>query len=171
MFTPAQSRIWSRKIQAAARLAAGLDRMCVGDSCWAGWRFQLQHDLSPSAGRPSLVGLTEFLLSWARRSLVDLDRALLLGIAIVRLPTSPRYAAPVMLRNARVAILFLAALVLVCGIIGTHVVFHGFSLPADEFLADFDATILRSGMAIVPVDLGMATLCFCSHDEVHGSDR
>jgi hypothetical protein len=63
-----------------------------------------------------------------------------------------RCAASAMLRNPRVAIASLTALVFVCGIIGTHVVFHGFPLARDEILAEFDAIILRSGKAIAPVD-------------------
>jgi hypothetical protein len=76
---------------------------------------------------------------------------MLLGFGILRLPATPRYAAPAMLRNPRVAIAILTALVFVCGIIGTHVIFHGFPLSRDEILAEFDAIILRSGTAIAPV--------------------
>jgi hypothetical protein len=59
---------------------------------------------------------------------------MLLGIGILRLPTTTRYAAPAMLRSPRVAIAILTALVFVCGIIGTHVIFHGFPLARDEIL-------------------------------------
>lgn len=76
---------------------------------------------------------------------------MLLGFGILRLPATPRYAVSTMLRNPRMAIASLAALVFVCGIIGTHVVFHGFPSARDEILAESDAIILRSGRAIAPV--------------------
>src|SRR6202047_894872 len=105
----------------------------------------------PSAGRPSFVWLTTFFFRVQDAPWLLWIALMLLGFGILRLPTTTRYAAPAMLRNPRVAIAILTALVFVCGIIGTHVIFHGFPLSRDEILAEFDAIILRSGMAIAPV--------------------
>jgi hypothetical protein len=105
----------------------------------------------PTAGRSSFVWLTTFFFRVQDAPWLLWIALMLLGFGILRLPATPRPAAPTMLRNPRVAIAILTALVFVCGIIGTHVIFHGFPLSRDEILAEFDAIILRSGMAIAPV--------------------
>jgi hypothetical protein len=97
--------------------------------------------------RPPLGSLTTFFILAHDAFWLIVVAVLLLGITILRLPT----AASVILCYPRTVIVTLMALVLICGVIGTRVVFHGF-LTQDEFLAEFDATILRSGMAIAPVD-------------------
>jgi hypothetical protein len=106
----------------------------------------------PSAGRPSFVWLMTFFFRAQDAPWLLFIALMLLGFSVLRLPAMTRYAASAMLRNPRVAIASLTALVFVCGIIGTHVLFHGFPLARDEILTEFDAIILRSGKAIAPVD-------------------
>ncbi len=77
---------------------------------------------------------------------------LFIGVAVVRLPAVASHPSPVILRNLRTVIVTLAALVLICGTVGSCVVFHNYHLSIDEILTEFDATILRSGMAIAPVE-------------------
>jgi hypothetical protein len=101
--------------------------------------------------RSPLGSLTTFFVLAHDAFWLIVVAVLLLGITILRLPTAASHAASVILCYSRTVIVTLMALVLICGVIGTHVVFHGF-LTQDEFLAEFDATILRSGMAIAPVD-------------------
>jgi hypothetical protein len=101
--------------------------------------------------RSPLGSLTAFFVLAHDAFWLIVVAVLLLGITILRLPTAASHAASVILCYSRTVIVTLMALVLICGVIGTHIVFPGF-LTQDEFLAEFDATILRSGMAIAPVD-------------------
>jgi hypothetical protein len=98
-----------------------------------------------------LSSLTTFFIPAHDAFWLIVVAVLLLGITILRLPTAASHAASVIVCYSRTVIATLMALVLIGGVIGTHVVFHGV-LTQDEFLAEFDATILRSGMAIAPVD-------------------
>ena len=43
--------------------------------------------------------------------------------------------------------------VIVVGVVGAQIVFGGFHLSRDEFLAEFDAIIFRSGKTIAPIEL------------------
>jgi hypothetical protein len=132
MLTPAQSRfglvryrlprdLRLASIACALAIAAGV----VGAFCFS-------TIFIPSAGRPSFVRLTDFFFRVQDAPWLLWIALMLLGFGILRLPTTPRYAALAMLRNPRVAISILTALVIVCGIIGTHVVFHGFPWRATK---------------------------------------
>ncbi len=152
MFTPAQSRFGldRYRVPRGLRLASIACALAIAAGVAGAYTFNTT--FIPTAGRPAYVWLTTFFFRVQDAPCLLWIALMLLGFGILRLPTTTRYAAPAMLRNPRVAIASLTALVFVCGIIGTHVVFHGFPLVRDEILAEFDAIILRSGMAIAPVD-------------------
>jgi len=153
MFTPAQSRFGldryrvPRDLRLASIACALTIAVCTAGVCV----YTLNPAFLPTAGRPPLDGLTTFFVLAQDAFWLNVVAFLLLGIAVVRLPSVASHAASVILCNSRTVIVALVALVLICGVVGTRVVFHGF-LTQDEFLAEFDATILRSGMAIAPVD-------------------
>lgn len=78
--------------------------------------------------------------------------ALLLAILAIARPTFPRSFGCLGKPSRRVtAVSLLALLVLVCGVVGTHSIFHDYHLSRDEILAEFDATIFRSGHLIAPI--------------------
>jgi hypothetical protein len=134
MFTSAQSRfgLAGYRLPRDLRLASIACALAIA-ACIAGG-FCFNTIFIPSAGRPSFVWLTDFFFRVQDAPWLLWIALMLLGFGILRLPTTTRYAAPAMLRNPRVAIAILTALVFVCGIIGTHVIFHGFPLARDEIL-------------------------------------
>jgi len=151
MFTPAQSRFGLDRYRVPRDLRLASIVCALAIAAGVAGAFSFNTIFIPTAGRPSFVWLTTFFFRVQDAPWLLWIALMLLGFGILRLPATPRYAAPAMLRNPRVTIASLTALVFVCGIIGTHVIFHGFPLARDEILAEFDATILRSGMAIAPV--------------------
>jgi hypothetical protein len=151
MFISSQSRFGLDRYRVPRDLRLASIVCALAIAAGVAGAFSFNTIFIPSAGRPSFVWLTTFYFRVQDAPWLLLIALMLLGFGILRLPTTPRYAAPAMLRNPRVAIAILTALVFVCGIIGTHVIFHGFPLARDEILAEFDAIILRSGMAIAPV--------------------
>lgn len=76
---------------------------------------------------------------------------LLISFAVARFATTPVPGLAAILRRPRTAAAILAMVVLGCGIIGAHLVFHEYDLVTDEVMADFDATIFRAGMMVAPV--------------------
>jgi hypothetical protein len=78
--------------------------------------------------------------------------ALLLGLlAVTPLPIMTSRAVSAISRRPHAIPICLAVLVVVVGVVGAHIVFHGYPLSRDEFLAGFDAAIFRSGRLIAPI--------------------
>jgi hypothetical protein len=144
MFTSAQSRFGLDRYRVPRELRLASIVCALAIAAGVAGAFGFNTIFIPTAGRPSFVWLTTFFFRVQDAPWLLWIALMLLGFGILRLPATPRCAAPVMLRNPRVAIASITALVFVCGIIGTHVVFHGFPLARDEILAEFDAIILRS---------------------------
>ncbi|MGB6174758.1 MAG: hypothetical protein WBF43_00105 [Methylocella sp.] len=151
MLTPAQSRFDLDRCRLPRDLRLASIMCALAIAAGVAGAFGFNTIFVATAGRPSFVWLTTFFFRAQDAPWLLFIALMLLGFGILRLSATPRYAAAAMLRDPRAAIAILAALVFVCGIIGTHVVFHGFPLTRDEILAEFDAIILRSGMAIAPV--------------------
>jgi len=151
MVTPAQSQFGLVRYRVPRDLRLASIACALAIAAGIAGAFGFTTIFIPSAGRPSFVWLTTFFFRVQDAPWLLWIALMLLGFGILRLPATPRYAALAMLRNPRVAIAILTALVIVCGIIGTHVIFHGIPLARDEILAEFDAIILRSGMGIAPV--------------------
>ena len=139
MFTPAQSRFGFDRYRVPPDLRLASIVCALAIAAGVAGAFSFNTIFIPSAGRPSFVWLTTFFFRAQDAPWLLFIALMLLGFGVLRLPAMTRYAASAMLRNPRVAIASLTALVFVCGIIGTHVVFHGFPLARDEILAEFDA--------------------------------
>ena len=132
MFAPAQSRFGldRHRVPRDLRLASIVCALAI--AAGVAGAFSFNTIFIPTAGRPSFVWLTTFFFRVQDAPWLLWIALMLLGFGILRLPPTPRGA-------LRVAIAILTALVFVCGIIGTHVIFHGFPLARDEILAEFDA--------------------------------
>jgi hypothetical protein len=76
---------------------------------------------------------------------------LLCGLGLMRLPAARSPTLLASFRHRRTTITLLAGLVLICGVVGNYLVFQDYHFSRDEDLAEFAATIFRSGMAIAPV--------------------
>lgn len=152
MFTTSQSRFGldRSRVPRDLRLASIACALTIA-VCTAG-AFALEPTFSPMASRIQLDWLTTFLFQTQDTFWLIAVAFLFIGVAVVRLPAVTSHASPVILRYPRTVIVTLAALVLICGIAGSYVVFHNYHLSIDEILAEFDATILRSGKAIAPVE-------------------
>jgi hypothetical protein len=144
---PSQIEFCSRKT--AARLPRELRRASVACAVmialFTALAFAFNTVFSPKAG---FVRLTTYFFQTQDAFWLGFVALLLLGVAIARIPAVISPAATIILRYPRTAVVCLSALVLLCGIIGTLVVFHGYHLSRDEFLAEFDATILRTGTPV-----------------------
>src|ERR1700730_9676024 len=154
MFTLAQSRFGldRYRLPRDLRLASIACALTIA-VCTAG-AFALEPTFSPMASRIQLDWLTTFFLQTQDAFWLIAVAFLFIGVAVVRLPAVASHALSVILRYPQTVIVTLAALVLICGMAGSYVVFHNYHLSIDEILAEFDATIFRSGMAIAPVESG-----------------
>lgn len=101
--------------------------------------------------RGSFVWLTPYLFLTEDAFWLVMIGLLLGAFAVMRIPTARVPAPSAVFRNPRIVLALTTGAVLVCGLAGTHAVFHGYHLTPDENLAEFDATILRAGMPIAPV--------------------
>jgi hypothetical protein len=101
----------------------------VYPSGWLAARFFYTQDLAPLAA----IGALLMALAWVP----------------LALPRS-RWEA-LLLRLPWATMLVLAVGVILVGVVGANLVFHGYHLARDEFLAEFDARILRSGHLIAPI--------------------
>ncbi|MGH6844116.1 MAG: hypothetical protein ACRECU_05220, partial [Methylocella sp.] len=128
MFTPAQSRFGLDRYRVPRGLRLASIACALAIAAGVAGTFSFNTIFIPSAGRPSFVWLTTFFFRVQDAPWLLWIALMFLGLGLLRLPATTRYAAPAMLRNPRMAIAILAALVFVCGIIGTHAVFHGFPL-------------------------------------------
>jgi hypothetical protein len=98
--------------------------------------------------------LTNYFFRTQDASAVIAIAALLAAGAFFRFSTTlPAVSPSSNSRLARLAPWMLAAFVFLCGAIGSSLVFDNFHLSRDEFLAEFDALIFRSGHLIAPIDL------------------
>ena len=151
MFTQTQSRFGldRSRVPRDLRLASIACALTIA-VCTVG-AFALEPTFSPMASRIQLDWLTTFFLQSQDAFWLIAVAFLFIGVAVVRLPAVASHALSVILRYPQTVIVTLAALVLICGMVGTYVVFHNYHLSVDEMLAEFDATILRSGKAIAPV--------------------
>jgi hypothetical protein len=106
----------------------------------------------PTVKEPLFVWLTAYFFQTQDLLWLAAIAVLLLGLALTPLPvmtsrpTSPIFRAPC------VALAGLAVFVFISGLLGTHIVFDGYHLSRDEFLAEFDAIIFRSGKEIASID-------------------
>ena len=152
MFTLAQSRFGldRYRLPRDLRLASIACALTIA-VCTAGV-YALGPTSIHMASRHQFVWLTTFFFQTQDAFWLIVVAFLLLGVAVVRLPAVASHASSVIFRHPRTVIVTLAALVLICGMAGSYVVFHNYHLSRDEILAEFDATILRSGMAIAPVE-------------------
>lgn len=105
----------------------------------------------PGIAGPHFVWLTAFFfktqdLFW----LVSI--ALLLGfLAVSPLPIMASRILRFFIHRPSVWLIGLAAFVLIGGVFGTYIVFHGYQLSRDEVLAQFDAVILGSDRIVAPI--------------------
>src|SRR3984893_17664016 len=152
MFTQTQSRFGldSSRVPRDLRLASIACALTIA-VCTVG-AFALEPTFSPMASRIQLDCLTTFFFQTQDAFWLIAVAFLFIGVAVVRLPAVASHASPVILRYPQTAIVTLATLVLICGMAGRYVVFHNYHFSVDEILAEFDATIFRSGMAIAPVE-------------------
>lgn len=104
----------------------------------------------PTAKQPKFVWLTTFFFRDQDAFWLVGVAALLVGFSVLRLPVAGN-ARLGRLRCPGALVAILAVFVLICGVAGAHVVFHDHHLSRDESLAEFDATILRSGQPIAPI--------------------
>jgi len=111
MFTPAQSRFGldRYRVPRDLRLASIMGALAIAAGVASA--FSSNTILFPSAGRPSFVWLTTFFFRVQDAPWLLWIALMLLGFGTLRLPATARYAAPAMLRNPRVAIAILTALV------------------------------------------------------------
>jgi len=106
----------------------------------------------PTVSAPDFVWLAFYLFRTQDAVWLAALAALWLGLAFTpMLPLSARARAFASRRPAAIPT-GLALLVLVMGIAGVTIVFQGYHLSRDEFLADFDAIVFRSGHVIASVD-------------------
>jgi hypothetical protein len=135
-------------------VAFTLRRLLIGCAAWLSGAVGIAYisaTLFPF--RPG-VSLTDYFFRTQDASIVIVIAALLAACAIFRFPTTlPAVSPSTRSRLARLAPLILAAFVFLCGAIGSSLVFDNFLLARDEFLAEFDALIFRSGHLIAPIDL------------------
>ncbi len=114
--------------------------------------FIFQLTFIETIAQPHFVGLTAYFFRTQDALWLGAIAVLLAGLAIVPLPGMNARALSFISRRPRAILAALAICVLVAGVIGTYLVFDGFNLSRDEFLAEFDALIFRSGKIIAPID-------------------
>jgi len=100
--------------------------------------------------RLGLQGTESYFL--IHQDLPVLGLMLLIVWALGALTSSTAIAAGISARAMRGLVLALAGLVAIVGVVGVQVVFGGYTLSLDEFMANFDARIFASGqlMAKIP---------------------
>jgi len=96
--------------------------------------------------RLGLQGTESYFL--IRQDLPVLGLMLLIVWALGALTSATPIAAGLSLRAMRGLVLALAALVAIAGVVGVQVVFGGYTLSLDEFMANFDAHIFASGQLL-----------------------
>jgi hypothetical protein len=101
----------------------------------------------PPASLPTLFFVEQDLVCLAASAL------LLLAMPLVRSPSFVAAWAAALERRAGCVALALAVLAVAVAAAGTYAVFRGFALSRDEIMAEFDATILRSGRLVASVPL------------------
>lgn len=101
--------------------------------------------------RGSFVWLTPYLFLTEDAFWLLVIALLLSAFAVTRIPNARLPALAAAVRHPRIALAITAGAVLVCTLVGTQAVFHGYHLTPDENLAEFDATILRAGLPMAPV--------------------
>ncbi|TDX59883.1 hypothetical protein EDE12_1252 [Methylosinus sp. sav-2] len=107
--------------------------------------------LIATAKQPKFVWLTTYFFR-SQDALWLVGVAILLAIVAIARPKLHRSFIDLDDRSRRnMAVTLLALFVLICGVVGTHLVFHDYHLSRDEILADFDATIFRSGHLIASI--------------------
>jgi hypothetical protein len=106
----------------------------------------------PTIAAPQFVWLTAYFFQAQDRVWLVAVALLFLTLAVVPLPSIPSRAMSLISRKPRVAGIVLTLCVLLVGVAGTYAVFHGYHLTRDEFLAEFDGIIFRSGKFVAPID-------------------
>jgi hypothetical protein len=106
---------------------------------------------APSLAGPRFVWLSAYYFK--TQDLVWLlgISVLLLGLAFAPLPVMSSKAGELAVRRPRLVLASLAVCVFVAGVVGTYLVFNGYHFSRDEFLAELDAIIFRSGKTIAPI--------------------
>jgi hypothetical protein len=106
---------------------------------------------APSLAGPRFVWLTAYYFETQDFVWLLGISALLLGFAFMPLPAVSSKPGDFIMRRPRVFLGGLAVCVFVACVVGTYLVFDGYHFSRDEFLAEFDAIIFRSGRAIAPI--------------------
>jgi len=107
----------------------------------------------PAIGGPQFVWLTAHFFQAQDRLWLAVFVLLFLGLAVAPLPIITSRAMSFMPRKPHAALVILALCVFIAGVVGMHMIFHGFHLSRDEILAEFDAVIFRSGRFEAPIDM------------------
>ena len=110
-----------------------------------------QTEFIATHGEPLFVWLTAYLFQTQDMFWLAMMAILLFGLAISPLPAKTAGVVKFIARRPRTVLVALVACVLVMGVVGTHVVFDGYNLTRDEFLADFDSIIFRAGKITAPI--------------------
>jgi hypothetical protein len=105
-----------------------------------------------TALEPRYTGLTDYFFREQDRLWLLMIAAMLLGLTLLPLPMVGSPSFSVIAHNHVAAVIILALAVLIVGALGTEIVFHGYHLTRDEFLAEFDAKIFASGKFEAPID-------------------
>jgi hypothetical protein len=102
-------------------------------------------------GQPQFIWLTAFLFRTQDLFWLAAIVLLLFCSAFLPVPAMSSRVEEFFGRRRHVTILGLAICVFLIGVIGTYVVFNGYQLARDEFLAQFDASIFRAGKSIAAI--------------------
>jgi len=102
--------------------------------------------------QPMFVGLTDFVFKTQDVFWLGAISVLLAALTLTPLPIRIGQNVSLVLRWPYAILAGLSFCVLVAGVIGTYVVFDGYHLSRDEFLAEFDALVFRSGRIVAPLD-------------------
>jgi hypothetical protein len=106
----------------------------------------------PTIAGPQFIWLTAYLFQTQDRPWLVAVALLLLALALAPLPILSSRVMSFVARKPRTLVAILALCVFIGAVVGTHMVFHGYHMSRDEFLADFDAMIFGSGRFSAPID-------------------
>jgi hypothetical protein len=107
--------------------------------------------IGPKNGQ-TFVWLTPYFFRQQDRSSLALIEVLLLACAVLPWPPMTPNVAQALVRHRRGVVVAMACCVFLVALVGTDLVFAGYHLARDEALAEFDATIFRSGRAFAPIE-------------------
>jgi hypothetical protein len=121
-------------------VAAPFDALTVG---WLVWAAFLASALS-SASRVGFQGVASHFLLTQDLPVMLASVAITVALGWIPAAWAPRMV-PQRRWSAPVSVALLAGVCALAGVVGFRLVFHGYELALDEFLADFDARIFAHG--------------------------